>query len=61
MVPTNDAENRSVSYMVLTCSRQNLNSKEEDNLIESTGVIPAKYPLKVKLENSHNSRVPELG
>ena len=24
-------------------------------------MVPAKYPSKVKLENFHNSRVPELG
>ena len=28
---------------------------------ESTSVVPAKYPPKVKLENFHNSRVPKLG
>ena len=28
---------------------------------ESTGVVPAKNPPKVKSENFHNSRVPELG
>ena len=43
------------------CSRQNLCNKEKEDLIESTSVVPAKYPPKVKLENSHNSRVPELG
>ena len=36
-------------------------NKEEEDLIESIGMIPAKYPPKVKLENFHNSRVPELG
>ena len=43
------------------CSRQDLHNKEEEDLIKSIGVVPAKYPLKVKLENFHNSRVPELG
>jgi len=38
-----------------------LRNKEEENLKESTGVEPAKYPPKVKLENVYNSRVPELG
>ena len=33
----------------LTCSKQCLHNKRED-LIESTGVVPAKYPPKVKLE-----------
>ena len=51
----------SVSHTILTCSRQNLRNKEEEDLTESISVIPAKYPPKVKLENFHNSRVPELG
>ena len=38
-----------------------MRNKEEEDLIESIGMIPAKYPPKVKLENFHNSRVPELG
>ena len=32
--------------------------KNKEDLVESTGVVPAKYPLKVKLENFHNSKVP---
>ena len=28
---------------------------------ESIGVVPAKDPLKVKLENFHNSKVSKLG
>ena len=48
-------------YIVLTYSRQKLCNKEEENLTESTGVVQAKYLLKIKLENVHNSRVPELG
>ena len=48
--------------MVLTHSRQDLHNKEEEeNLIESTGMISVKFPLKVKLENFNNSRVSELG
>ena len=47
--------------MVLTCPRQNLRNKNKEDLTESTCVVPAKYPLKVKLENFHNSRVLELG
>ena len=44
------------------CSRQDLHNKEEEeNLIESTDVVPVKHPPKVKLENICNSRVPELG
>ena len=45
--------------MVLTCSRQHLRNKNEEDLVESIGVIPAKYPPKVKLNYSHNSRVLE--
>ena len=33
-------------------SRQNLyNTEKEDDLTKSIGVVPAKYPPKVKLEN----------
>ena len=33
-------------------SRQNLhNTKKEEDFTNSTDVVPAKYPLKVKLEN----------
>ena len=35
--------------------------KNKEDLVESTGVVPAKYPPNVKLENFHNSRVSELG
>ena len=38
-----------------------MRNKNKEDLVESTGVVAAKYPLKVKLENFHNSRVPELG
>ena len=49
-------------HMGKTCSRQNLcNKEEEEDLAESIGVVSAKYPPKVKLENFHNSRVPKLG
>ena len=50
-----------VSRTVLTCSSRNLQNKEEDDLTESTSVVSAKYPPKVKLENFYNSRVPKLG
>ena len=50
-----------VSCTVLTCSRQNLQNRNKENLVESTSVVPVKYPLKVKLENFYNFRVPELG
>ena len=46
--------------MVLTCSRQDLQNKEED-LTESTDVVPAKFPPKVKSKNFPNFRVSELG
>ena len=46
--------------MVLTCSRQHLRNKNEEDLVESIGVIPAKYPPKVKLKKFHNSIVSEL-
>ena len=35
--------------------------RKRENLVESTSVVPAKYPSQVKLENFHNSRMPELG
>ena len=38
-----------------------MRNKEEEDLIKSIGVVPAKYSLKIKLENFHNSRVQELG
>ena len=44
-----DAEKSPVSHTVLTYLKQDLHNKRED-LIESTSVVPAKYPLKVKLE-----------
>ena len=47
--------------MLLMYPRQDLHSKEEKDPTKSTGMVPAKYPLKVKLENFHNSRVLELG
>ena len=50
-----------MSHTVLTCLTQDLHNKEEEDLTESTGVVPAKYSPKVKLENFHNPRVPELG
>ena len=52
-----------VSHMVLTCLRQPLcnTKKKREDLVESTSVVPAEYPSKVKLKNFHNSRVIELG
>ena len=47
--------------MVLTCSRQDLHNKEEEDPIESTNVVLAKFPPKVKSKNFLNFRVSELG
>ena len=38
-----------------------MRNKNKEDLVDSTDVVPIKYPPKVKLENFHNSRVPELG
>ena len=35
--------------------------RKREDLVESTGVVPAKYPPQVKLGNFHHFRVPELG
>ena len=54
----------SVSCTVFMSSKQDLHNKEEEEEekpTESTGVVLAKYTSKVKLENIHNPRVPELG
>uniref|UniRef100_A0A7N2R767 Cytochrome P450 n=1 Tax=Quercus lobata TaxID=97700 RepID=A0A7N2R767_QUELO len=45
-----DAEKSSVSYTTLTCSKQCLHNTKREDLAENTGVVPAKYPPKVKLE-----------
>ena len=39
-----------ISYTVLTYSKQHLHNIKREDLAESIGVVPAKYPLKVKLE-----------
>ena len=50
---TDDAKKSSVSRTVLTYSIPNLpNTEKEEDLTESTGVVPAKYLPNVKLENS---------
>ena len=60
--PTDNAKKSLISRMILTYSIPDLsNIEKEEDLIESTGVVPAKYPPKVKLENFHNSIVLELG
>ena len=43
-----------VSHTVPTCSTPDLPNTEKD-LTESTGVVPAKDPSKVKLEESFNN------
>ena len=45
-----DAEKSIVSHTVLTYSKQYLHNTKREDLIESIGVVSAKYPLKVKLE-----------
>ena len=50
MVPTDDAEKSIVSHTVLTCSKQHLRNTKREDLTKSTGVVPTKDPLKVKLE-----------
>ena len=53
--PTDDAEKKSpVSHTVPTCSIPDLPNTEKD-LTESTGVVPAKDPPKVKSEESSNN------
>ena len=39
-----------VSHTVLTCSMQYLHNTKREDLTKSTGVMPTKYPPKVKLE-----------
>jgi len=36
--------------MIYTCSKQHLYNTKIEDLTESIGVVPAKYPPKVKLE-----------
>jgi len=45
-----DAEKLTVSYTVHTCSKQHLHNTKREDLIESTGVVSAKYSPKAKLE-----------
>lgn len=39
-----------VSYTVLTYLKQHLHNTKREDLAEKTGVVPAKYSPKVKLE-----------
>ena len=51
--PTDDAKKLPVIHTVLMYSILDLhNIEKEEDLTESTGVVPAKYLLKDKLENS---------
>ena len=50
MAPTDDAKKSIVSHTVLRCSKQHLRNTKREDLTKSTGVVPAKSPLKVKLE-----------
>ena len=47
---SDNAEKSTISHIVFTYSKQYLHNINREDLIESTGVIPAKYPPKVKLE-----------
>ena len=55
------SQKSSVSHMVLMCSERNLRNKNRKDLAKNTGVVPAKYPSNVNLENFYNSRMPEFG
>ena len=57
---SNDAEKSPMSHIVLYAHNNTCTTKRKD-LIENTNVVLAKYPVKVKLEYFHNSKVPELG
>ena len=48
--PTDDARKSTVSYTVNTCSHGHLHNTKRKDLTENTGVLPAEYPPKVKLD-----------
>ena len=49
----NDAENHQLAAQFSRALDKILhNTKKEEDLTESTDVVPAKYPPNVKLENS---------
>ena len=50
MTNIDDAGKSTVSYTANTQSQRHLHNTKREDLTESTGVVPAKYPLKVKLE-----------
>ena len=47
---SDDTRKSTVSYMVNTCSQWHLHNTKRKDLTESTGVVLAEYPPKVKLE-----------
>ena len=47
--------------MVLMFWKQYLRNTKKEDLTESIGVVPAKYPPKSQVRTSHNFRVSELG
>ena len=47
---SDDAEKSPMSHTILTCSKLYLHNTKREYLTESTGMVPAKYPSKVKLE-----------
>ena len=49
-IESDDAEKSTVGHMVLMYSKQYLRNTKREDLTKSTGVVPAKYPSKVKLE-----------
>ena len=49
-IATDDAKKLIVSHTVLTCSKQYLHNTKREDLVENIGMVPAKYPPKVKLE-----------
>ena len=61
--PTDEAVNLTSEKHDLCAQRSHLHKRrKQEYLTEGTGVEPAKYPPKVKLEiYSHNSRVLEKG
>ena len=56
MMPKIVSKSNSAHVLKTTVAKQKQRKPQE-----STGVVLVKGPPKVKLENFHNSRVPELG
>ena len=50
MIIYDDFEKSTISHKVLACLKQYLHNTKREDLTKSTGVVPAKYPSKVKLE-----------